>query len=160
VVAALRQIIQQPPGGGQGAVALHVGHVQRPVRNHVQLARVQQQPVHACDAGHSLSYVGHTIAIGVAQQQHLAMGAQAGVHIAIGGYLHPAHIAQALGKDGNFKACGQLEAAQQGFRKWDGAWLENRHHGLAAHGLRRGRVVPTKQRAEGHAGQAHENWSG
>ena len=97
---------------------------------------------------------------GVSMQQHLAMGAQAGVHIAIGGYLHPTHTAQALGKDGNFKACGQLEAAQQGFRKWDGAWLENRHHGLAAHGLRRGRVVPTKQRAEGHAGQAHENWSG
>ena len=128
VVATFGQVVKQQSRGCQGAIGLHLCNVEAGVGDDVQIAVVQQQAVRAGNARHCLSHISHALAMGVAQQQHVALAALAGIHIALGRYLQPAHIAQALRKYRCGKPVGKLETAKAFFGQGYGCRLQDANH--------------------------------
>jgi|APFEC2959095171_1045051.scaffolds.fasta_scaffold05549_2 hypothetical protein len=76
---------------------------------------------------HDLLRVDLSVAIGVAQQQHIGLPGAARIDVAVGRHLQPAHMLHVLGVHIDLEARRQLQLQEQQFIKLDRRRFE--HHG-------------------------------
>jgi hypothetical protein len=126
MLAGIRQVADQQFQLAQAAVAEDVGDEQFLDRDEVQLVVADCQAVRAGAAGHGdRRAVGLAVAVGIAQQQHVALVAPAQVDVAVGRDGQDAGVFQAggIGGDGEPGRGFQRRDARRG--GLDLGWLED-----------------------------------